>query len=154
MSDTHTTTRRAAIGAIAAAATMPATAAIAGASDPIFSMIDAWRETERVHDEECTKTEMEGGWTDRMSETASAYHAAAMAMAKTVPTTIAGAAALLEIAANDIEGGEAAWQEVALWSAATTIRRFCGGDPLHQPGETFLTEEDYQDHLSWNEPRS
>lgn len=140
----HTkTTRRHALAVIASAAAIAPTAAIAATQasaepDPIFAAVAAWREAGRAHDEACDRS------NDVPKDTFHAYHATAMAMAETVPTTMLGLAALLEITAHDNEGGDAPWQTVAIWSVAKALRTAAGGGPLYEP-EPEEDEDDEED---------
>lgn len=123
----NATTRRTALGVIAAAVVPVSAGAMQPhADDPIFPAIAAWREASRIHEAEYDLN----GWDGRAEETCKAYHAAAMTMATTEPTSLAGVTALAEYTANDISGGDTDWQIEACLTIANVLRRMAGGTPV------------------------
>jgi hypothetical protein len=114
------------MGAIAGAAILPASA-LSAQSDPIFAAIGAWREARRRHEE---TYEIEGNLSGPAGATCDAYHEAAEHMCGVRPTTVAGAAALAEILADDISRGMNDWQTIGVASVAMALRAMVGGQPF------------------------
>ena len=89
------------------------------ADDPIWAAIKEWNRAKRVHGRTFKR---EDAWNDTTRATCDAYHAAARKMARTTPTTPAGALALLHHMIYDMERGENDWQIMGLRSVRKYLR--------------------------------
>jgi hypothetical protein len=110
----------------------------AGIPDPAFALIDVHKartkEWCRLYDK-LDEAEFEAGRTHgkrpwelialrgQEERALAAVRKAAMRMARTKPTTLAGAAALISYTRRDIMEGEVDWQMVALKTAASALTR-------------------------------
>jgi hypothetical protein len=109
-----------------AAATALGVLPSAVADDPIFAAIDALKKADHEYTE--TYLDYEGdSWRDAYPDLAGVYDAACLAMAETVPTTVAGAAALLGVYCDDDPwfAGSRSWHEPALRNLPTPWRHGC-----------------------------
>lgn len=92
--------------------------------DPIFAAIKTWRKADKLHLATFMKEHgLELGEPRPSDRTCRAYHQASGKMARTVPTTRAGASALSKWLLRDIKMGEAPWHAQALAS----IHKFLKG---------------------------
>lgn len=115
LSSNNTTSRRAALGSLAAiAATVPVSAVAAAVctADPIYTLIDAHKVARAVFsaataNEPPFKTVAHGLWELNTAHAADREQEATVALLTTPPTTVSGAVALLRYIAETDTDGEA-----------------------------------------------
>jgi hypothetical protein len=116
--------RTAALGAAAAATTLPVVPAVAGQADPIFAVIEAHKRADAlgnsVSDDDASEL-----WSE-------AYHEACVALFTTKPTSLAGVAAVLEYVNRHEYDDEIAYSILANTSFE------CLDEELTQASRAFL----------------